>query len=80
MCQDLINTEPHDVRSLQAANPRPLPLVSQPQTLLLGVAETLDLQSWLIAGVQLDNDFPLEPGVVATGRAPTGAATPKAAI
>ena len=67
MCQDLINTEPHDVRSLQAANPCPLPLVSQPQTLLLGVAAQSEPASRLISPALLDNGFPLELGVVATG-------------
>ena len=35
----LITPEPHEVRTLQAAKERPLPLVNQTQTLLAGVAE-----------------------------------------
>ena len=31
VCQDPITPEPHEVRSLQAAEPRPLPLVNQPK-------------------------------------------------
>ena len=47
-------------------------------TRLAGVAVASENASRLIAGVRLDTDFPLELGVVAIGRVPTGPATPKA--
>ena len=50
----------------------PLPLVNQPQTLLAGVAEPSENASRLIADALLDDGFPLELGVVATDREPTG--------
>ncbi len=45
--------------------------VSRPQTRLVGVAEPTEPASGLIADVQLDDGFPLEPGVVATDRGQT---------
>ena len=53
--------------------------VNQPQTLLAGVAEPSENASRIIAIVQLDDGFPLELEVVATGREPTEVATPKVA-
>ena len=47
----LITPEPHEARSLQAAKLCPLPPVSQPQTRLLGVVETSENTSRLIADV-----------------------------
>ncbi len=60
VCQDPITPEPHEVRSLQAAEPRPLPLVSPTQTLIAGVAVPTENASRIIAIVQLDDGFPLE--------------------
>jgi hypothetical protein len=42
----------------------PLPLVSQLQTLLAGVAELSESTSWLTADAQIDNGFSLELGIV----------------
>ena len=64
---------------LPAAKERPLPLVNQTQTRLVGVAEPTAPASRLIAVVQLDDGSPLELGVVATGRVPTSVARPKVA-
>jgi len=64
---------------LQAAKERPLPLVSQPQTRLVGVAEPSEISSRLVADVKLYNGSPLVLEDVATGRVPTGIATPKVA-
>ena len=53
VCQDRINYSCTRAKHgpLQAAKPLPLPLVSQPQTLLAGVAELSENASWLIADV-----------------------------
>ena len=51
--------------------------VDQPQTRLAGGAEPSEYASRLIADVQFDNGFPLEPGVAAAGRVQIGVATPK---
>ena len=67
------------MRSLQATKERPLPLVNQTQTLLVVVAEPSENTSRITADVQLDDGFPLELEVVATGREPTEVATPKVA-
>ena len=45
----------------------------------LTVAATIAPASRLTAVVQLDDGFPLEPGVAATDREPTSVATPKVA-
>ena len=45
--------------------------VNQPQTLLAGVAVPTDPASRIIAGVPLDNVFPLMPGAVATPKITT---------
>ena len=66
---ELIISEPHEVRTLQATKVRLLPLVSRPQIRhednwpsepLLAVVTTSAPASWLIANVSLDVDFPLE--------------------
>jgi len=59
---------------------QPTHRVNQTQTLHVGVAEPTEKTSRLIADVQLDNGFPLEPGVAGFDRVLTGVAAPKTAI
>ena len=70
----LITLEPCEARAFTSDERATFTTVNQPQTLLAGVAESSANASRLIADVQLDNGFRLEPDAAATDRVPTAGA------
>ena len=69
---EVITPDPCEARAFTSDEGATFTTVSRLQTLLVVVAEPSDPASRLIADVLLDDGFPLELGVVATGREPTG--------
>ena len=69
---ELITPDPCEARAFTSDKGATFTTINQPQILLAGVAEPTENASRLIADVQLDGGFPLEPGVVGSGLEPTG--------